>query len=67
MNIRPIQLPLTEHIHTRAAWAGIPLSGTFELTPSWRMSWATAASTPPESASCPQVKNTGAGSNGWGS
>lgn len=38
MNIRPIQLPLTEHIHTRAAWARIPLSGTFELTPSWRMS-----------------------------
>lgn len=37
MNIKPIQLPLTEHIHTRAARAGIPLSGTFELTPCCNM------------------------------
>lgn len=37
MNTQPVPLPLTNYIHTRAAWAGIPLNGTFELTPCCNM------------------------------
>ena len=29
MNIKPVPLPLTDYIHTKAARAGIPLNGTF--------------------------------------
>ena len=37
MNIKPVPLPLTDYIHTKAARAGIPLNGTFELTPCCNM------------------------------
>lgn len=37
MNIRPVPLPLTDYIHNRASMAGIPLNGTFELTPCCNM------------------------------
>ena len=37
MNLQLVPLPLTNYIHTKAAWAGIPLNGTFELTPCCNM------------------------------
>ena len=33
----PIEPKLTEYLHNKAAWAGIPLNGTFELTPCCNM------------------------------
>ena len=33
MNARPLEPPLTEYLYRRATAAGLPLSGTFELTP----------------------------------
>ena len=33
----PVESKLTEYLHTKAAWAGIPLNGTFELTPCCNM------------------------------
>lgn len=33
----PVESKLTEYLHTKAAWSGIPLNGTFELTPSCNM------------------------------
>lgn len=33
MNARPVEPPLTEYLYRRATVAGLPLSGTFELTP----------------------------------
>lgn len=38
MITKPIHLPYTEYLHTKAARAGIPLNGTFELTPCCNMS-----------------------------
>ena len=29
----PVEPPITEYLHAKAARQGIPLSGTFELTP----------------------------------
>lgn len=37
MNSRPVEARLTEYLHLRAAQSGIPLSGTFELTPCCNM------------------------------
>ena len=37
MNPQLVPLPLTNYIHGKAAWAGIPLNGTFELTPCCNM------------------------------
>lgn len=37
MNPQFVPLPLTNYIHGKAAWAGIPLNGTFELTPCCNM------------------------------
>lgn len=34
----PVEPPVTEYLHTKAAMLGIPLSGTFELTPCCNMS-----------------------------
>ena len=34
----PIEPPVTEYLHAKAAKLGIPLSGTFELTPCCNMS-----------------------------
>ena len=33
----PVESRLTEYLHSKAAWAGIPLNGTFELTPCCNM------------------------------
>ena len=33
----PVESKLTEYLHTKAAWKGIPLNGTFELTPCCNM------------------------------
>lgn len=33
----PVEPKLTEYLHSKAAWAGIPLNGTFELTPCCNM------------------------------
>ena len=33
----PVEPKLTEYLHNKAAWAGIPLNGTFELTPCCNM------------------------------
>lgn len=37
MNSLPVEARLTEYLHLRAAQSGIPLSGTFELTPCCNM------------------------------
>ena len=37
MNSRPVEARLTEYLHLRAAQGGVPLSGTFELTPCCNM------------------------------
>lgn len=33
----PVEPRITEYLHTKAAWKGVPLSGTFELTPCCNM------------------------------
>ena len=33
----PVEPPVTEYLHAKAAYLGIPLSGTFELTPCCNM------------------------------
>lgn len=33
MNLRPVAPPVTEYLYRKATQAGVPLSGTFELTP----------------------------------
>ena len=35
------------------------------ISPSWRISWGTAPSTPPESTSCPPASSTAASWTGW--
>lgn len=38
----PVEPPITEYLHAKAARQGIPLSGTFELTPLCNMNAACA-------------------------
>ena len=33
MNTQPVMPPITEYLYRKASAAGVPLSGTFELTP----------------------------------
>ena len=37
MNILPVEAKFTKYIHTKAAMAGVPINGTFELTPCCNM------------------------------